>query len=158
MLPLAPDDQVFNAIPNRWNYQFPTEYHRYPAGRGSLLRRATGTIPFNQNKLKGDYPIIGNQTFLNMTLTSDTFFDGRRLPVPSGVGAANPDSAQFFGRFGQYFMSENLAFSVDLFHGDTSFRPADWRIQVTPEINLNYLAAQENGVVNIDVTQRHHAV
>ena len=44
-----------------------------------------------------------------------------------------------------------MAFSFDLFHGDTSFRPADWRIQITPEINVNYLAAQENGIVNFDV-------
>ena len=62
-----------------------------------------------------------------------------------------PIAAQFFGRFGQYFMSENLAFSADLFHGDTSFRPADWRIKFTPEVNLNYLATQENGIVNVDV-------
>jgi len=28
----------------------------------------------------------------------------------------------------------------------------DWRIKVTPEININYLAVQENGIVNQDVT------
>ena len=50
-----------------------------------------------------------------------------------------------------------MAFSFDLFHGDTSFRPADWRIQITPEINVNYLAAQENGVVNFDVRKGNHA-
>jgi hypothetical protein len=88
-----------------------------------------------------------------VTLTSDTFVDRRRLPVPSGLGSAQPDSTQFFGRFGQYFMSENLAFSADLFHGDTSFRPAGWRIKFTPELNLNYLAVQENGIVNVDVRQ-----
>lgn len=152
LAPLPPDDQVFNAMPNRWNYQFPTEYHRYPQGEVPY-QKGHWYDPFNQNKLKGDYPIIGSQTFLNVSLTSDTFFDGRRLPVPSGLGSASPDSSQFFGRFGQYFMTENLAFSADLFHGDTSFRPADWRIQFTPEINLNYLAVQENGIVNVDVTK-----
>jgi hypothetical protein len=150
--PLAPiptDDQVFATVPNRWGYDFP-DYHRYPNFEVPYVD-GHWYDPFNQNKLKGDYPIIGNQTFLNITVTSDTFADGRRLPVPSGLGSASPGAEQFFGRFGQFFIDENMAFSFNLFHGDTSFRPADWRIQFTPEINVNYLAAQENGVVNFDV-------
>ena len=150
VLPLPPDDQVFNVIPNRWNYQFPTDYHRYPNGEVPYVK-SHWYDPFNRNKLKGDEPIIGNRTFLNVTLTSDTFFDGRRLPVPSGLGSESAGSQEFFGRFGQYFMSENMAFSVALFHGDTSFRPIDWQIKFTPELNINYLQVQENGVVNVDV-------
>ena len=152
--PLAPvpsDDQVFEAVPNRWDYMFPTDYHRYPNFEVPYVK-GHWYDPFNRNKLKGDYPIIGNETFLDLTFTSDTFTEGRRLPLGSGLGAASPNSAQFFGRFGQFFMDENMAFSFNLFHGDTaSFRPPDWRIQVTPEVNVNYLAAQENGVVNFDV-------
>jgi hypothetical protein len=150
--PLPTDEQIFQVIPNRWNIPFPTEYHRYAQGEVPYVK-GRWYDPFNRNKLKGDYPIIGNRTFLNLTLTSDTFVDGRRLPVPSGLGSSNPDSANFFGRFGQYFMSENMAFSAALFHGDTSFRPIDWQIKFTPEVNLNYLRAQENGVVNFDVRQ-----
>jgi hypothetical protein len=150
LLPLPPDDQVFNVIPNRWNYQFPTDYHRYPNGEVPYVK-SHWYDPFNRNKLKGDEPIIGNRTFLNVTLTSDTFFDGRRLPVPSGLGSESAGSQEFFGRFGQYFMSENMAFSVALFHGDTSFRPIDWQIKFTPEININYLQVQETGIVNADV-------
>ncbi len=149
--PLPSDDQIFNAVPNRWGYDFPVDYHRYPNFEVPYVK-GHWYDPFNRNKLKGDYPIIGNQTFLEMTFTSETDMDGRRLPTPSGLGSANPGSAQFFGRFGQYFVDENMAFSFNLFHGDTaSFRPPDWRIQITPEINVNYLAAQENGVVNFDV-------
>ncbi len=147
--PLPTDDQVFNAVPNRWNYPFP-DYHRYPNGEEPYTK-GHWYDPFNLNKLKGDQPIIGNQTFFDFTFTSDTFADGRRLPLPSGLGSASPGESQFFGRFGQFLMSQNLAFSFDLFHGDTSFRPADWRIQITPELNVNYLDAQENGVVNFDV-------
>jgi hypothetical protein len=147
--PLPTDDQVFNAVPNRWNYPFP-DYHRYPNGEVPYTK-GHWYDPFNLNKLKGDQPIIGNQTFFDFTFTSDTFTDGRRLPVASGVSTASPGESQFFGRFGQFLMSENLAFSFDLFHGDTSFRPADWRIQITPEVNVNYLNVQETGVVNFDV-------
>jgi hypothetical protein len=148
--PIPTDDQVFEAVPNRWAYEFPDDYHRYPNFEVPYVK---GHLydPFNRNKLKGDYPIVGNQTFLDITATSDTFADGRRLPVPSGLGSASPGESQFFGRFGQFFLSENLAFSFNLFHGDTSFRPADWRIQITPDVNINYLPAQENGVVNFDV-------
>ena len=148
--PLPPDDQVFTAIPNRWNYQFPADYHRHHDGEAPYVP-GRWYDPFNRNKLKGDEPIIGNRTFLNVTLTSDTFFDGRRLPVPSGLGSDSAGSQEFFGRFGQYFMSENMAFSVALFHGDTSFRPIDWQIKFTPELNINYLQVQENGIVNVDV-------
>jgi hypothetical protein len=148
--PIPTDDQVFETVPNRWSYQFPDDYHRYPHFEVPYVN-GHRYDPFDQNKLKGDYPIIGNQTFLDFTVTSDTFVDGRRLPVPSGSGSASPGESQFFGRFGQFFLSENMAFSFNVFHGDTSFRPADWRIQITPEININYLAAQENGVVNFDV-------
>ncbi len=150
LAPLPNDSQLFEVIPNRWNFPFPTEYHRYPQGEVPFVK-GHWYDPFNRNKLKGDYPIIGNRTFFDLTLTSDTFVDGRRLPVPSNLGSANPDSSQFFGRFGQYFMSENIAISATLFHGDTSFRPIDWQIRFTPEININYLNARENGVVNVDV-------
>ena len=147
--PVPADSQVFKSVSNRWGYDFP-DYHRYPNFeepyvKGHLLD------PFDRNKLKGDEPIIGNRTFLNITLTSDTFFDGRRLPEPSGLGSAGPGESSFFGRFGQFFLTEDLAFSFDLFHGDTSFQPADWRIQITPDVNVNYLATQENGIVNFDV-------
>jgi hypothetical protein len=46
-----------------------------------------------------------------------------------------------------------LLFSFDLFHGDTSFRPVDWRIRITPAVSLNYLKVQERGIVNADVTK-----
>src|SRR5262249_24270372 len=43
--------------------------------------------------------------------------------------------------------------SFDLFRGDTSFRPVDWRVRVQPAVNANYLRTQETGVVNADVGQ-----
>ena len=57
------------------------------------------------------------------------------------------------GRGGQFFLGQTFRFSFDLFHGDTSFRPVDWRIRVTPAVNLNYFKVRELGVVNPDVRQ-----
>src|SRR6185369_11099484 len=103
------------------------------------------------SKLKGDYPIFGKRTFLNVKLFSETFADLRRIPTPSNVGSENPDSQNFFGGFKQFAMSETLAFSFDLFRGDAAFRPIDWRIKFTPEVNVNYIKVDERGIVNIDV-------
>jgi len=147
---LPHDEKVFEEVPNRWSEQLPGGYRRY-ANADNPYTDEHWYDPFNRNKLKGDYPILGNRTFFDFTFTSDTFADGRRLPVPSGLGSTSAGESQFFGRFGQFFLNEDLAFSFDLFHGDTAYRPADWRIQVTPEVNVNYLFTQENGIVNFDV-------
>ena len=148
--PLPPADTVFTPVPSRWKYDWPA-YRRYgPPGEFPYVA-GHWYDPFNRNKFKGDYPILGKLTFLNVTLTSDTLADGRRLPTTTNPGSSRPDSEQFYGRFGQFAGSENLVFSADLFHGDTSFRPIDWRVKVTAEVNVNYLAVQENGIVNPDV-------
>jgi hypothetical protein len=151
---LPPTGDVFNLVPNRWALQQP-DYRRY-AHRGEYLyTKAHWFDPFNRNRLKGDQPIwpslLGQQTFLNLTASSETFFDGRRVPSPSGVSAAQPGSADFFGRGEQAFVDQTLRFSLDLFHGDASFKPVDWRVRVTPEISLNDLDARELGIVSPDV-------
>ena len=148
---IPPDQNVFIKDADRWKFDWP-EYRRYGPRDEAPYEPKHAYDPFHRNKLKGDYPIFGQQTFLAITLTSDTFVDGRGLPAASGVSTSSPNSSNFFGQFGQFALAENLAFSFDLFHGDTSFKPVDWRIKVTPEVNVNYLAVQENGIVNQDVT------
>jgi hypothetical protein len=148
---LPPAQEVFLETPNRWNVSMP-EWDRY--GRGGeypFVRKSHWWDPFNRNRLKGDQPIFGQQTFLNITATSDTLLEERRVPVTSNISSARPGSADFFGKGEQFGPGETLRFSFDLFHGDASFRPVDWRIRVTPAVNVNYLAARELGIVNVDV-------
>ncbi len=135
--------------PDRWDVAMP-EWRRYETQPDAPYVKGHWYDPFNRNKLKGDYPIFGQRWFLNVTGRSQTGVDLRRLPVPSGVDTANPGSRGFFGRGEQAFASETLRFSLDLFRGDTSFRPADLRFRFTPEVNLNFLQARERGIVNID--------
>ncbi len=149
-VPMAEESKVFTPVPNRWQYEFP-KYRRYSGNGDIQYVEGHWYDPFNRNKAKGDYPIFGNNTFLNLTVTSDTFMDKRTLPVPSGLGSIDPDTGEFFGNFGQFVITENVAVSATIFHGDTSFRPIDWQVRFTPEFNFNYLRAQENGIVNIDV-------
>jgi Carboxypeptidase regulatory-like domain len=142
--------QVFHPEPDRWSIAMP-DWDRYGIGGEHPYVKGSRWDPFNRNKLKGDVPIIGKQTFLILTATSDTFFDGRRLPTPTDVSSARPGSSDFFGKGNQIFLDQTFAFSFDLFHGDTSFRPVDWRIRITPVVSLNYLDVQELGVINVDV-------
>jgi len=149
MLPLA--QEVFFAMANRWNVAMP-EWNRYGRrGEYPYVRASHWWDPFNRNRLKGDEPIFGGQTFLNITATADTFAEVRRVPATSNISSARPGSAEFFGKGEQFALSETFRISFDLFHGDTSFRPVDWRIRITPAVNVNYLNVRELGIVNIDV-------
>src|SRR5579859_2646221 len=147
---LPPVADVFNKVPDRWQLQQP-EYRRYDAQGEYLYTKPRWYDPFNRNKFKGDEPIwpskFGQQTFLNLTATSETFFDGRRVPSPSNVSTADPGSSAFFGRGEQAFLDQTFRVSFDLFHGDASFKPVDWRIRITPEVSLNNLKVRELGIV-----------
>ena len=148
--PLPAPDQVFRTEPDRWLITMPN-WDRYGIGGEYPYVQGSRWDPFNRNKLKGDVPIFGKQTFLNITGISDTFIDGRRLPVPSNISSAQPGSSDFFGKGEQFFLDQTFLFSFDLFHGDTSFRPVDWRIRITPVISVNFLKVRELGIVNVDV-------
>jgi hypothetical protein len=140
----------FVPIPDRWRMGFPT-WNRYGPRSDAPYRRGNWLNPYRQNVLKGDYPILGHNTFLNLTLTNDTFLETRRLPVPSGVSAQNPGSFTFFGRGAQFAFANTFFMSLDLFHGDAAYKPRDWDLRITPAVNVNYLNAREKGIVNIDV-------
>jgi Carboxypeptidase regulatory-like domain len=144
--------QVFSTEPDRWLLTMP-DWNRYGTGGEHPYVKGKFWDPFDTNKLKGDVPVFGQQTFFNFTAISDTFFDGRRLPTPTGVSTALPGTTGFFGKGNQAFVDQVFLFSFDLFHGDTSFRPVDWRIRITPAISVNYLDVQELGIVNVNVSK-----
>ncbi|MGL4421829.1 MAG: hypothetical protein ACRCZF_14265, partial [Gemmataceae bacterium] len=62
-----------------------------------------------------------------------------------------PNQEEFFGRNGQFLYSQLLFMSFDLKHGDAAFKPDDWRVKITPTLNVNTLSAQEFGVVSPDI-------
>lgn len=151
---LPPVADIYNSVPNRWALEQP-DYRRYSQKGEYAYTKSHWYDPFNRNRFKGDEPIwpavLGQQTFLNFTGSSQSFFDGRRVPSPSNVSAAQPGSSGFFGRGEQAFFDQTLRFTFDMFHGDTSFKPVDWRIRITPEISLNNLKVREVGIVSPDV-------
>jgi hypothetical protein len=125
-------------------------YRRYAAHGEYDYTSGHWWDPFDRNKLKGDYPIFGKQTFFAFNGSAVTALDGRRLPIPSLVAARDPGESTFFGRGGQLFLSQLFRVTGELYHGDTSFRPKDWRVVFTPAFDVNYLDTQERGIVNIN--------
>lgn len=109
--------------------------------------------PYNQNVLKGDYPILGQHTFMKLTGKSFNLFEGRQLPTPTTPFEAtqNPGAAAFFGDPDQFLFASFNSFAIDLFHGNAAFKPNDWRIRLNMIYNMNNLTADELGVVNPDV-------
>jgi hypothetical protein len=149
MQSLPTDQQLYQAMPDRWNIQMPN-YKRYANDPRSEFVLGHWYDPFNRNVYKGDYPIFGQQNFFTFNGESITALDGRRLPTPSSAYPANPGSFPFFGNGGQFFLAQTFRMSFQLSHGDTSFRPTDWQIRITPAANLNYIKTRENGVVNVN--------
>jgi len=151
---LPPISDVFNVVPNRWALEQP-DYRRYRPSGEYIYTKPHWYDPFNRNRFKGDEPIwpslLGQQVFLNVTASETTFIDGRKVPSPSNVSAAQAGSSEFFGRGEQFFLDQTFRFTFDLFHGDASFKPVDWRFRVTPEVSLNFLDVKELGIVGPDV-------
>jgi carboxypeptidase family protein len=141
--------------PDRWRIRFP-EYDRYgdrgARGRDIPFTKSRWWNPYNQNVLKGDYPIKGDETFFVFSAVNTSTIELRRVPTASGVSADDPQSAEFFGQPEQLAINEILQLSFELFHGDTTFKPRDWAIKISPTFSIpNYLNARENRVVNVDV-------
>ncbi len=141
-------------IPNRWliaypkwvRYLDPSHEVPYPDGRANLRL----WHPYEQSKLKGDTPIIGQDIFLNVTLKDFALFEYRRLPIPSGVSAATPNSSEFFGRGEQRFISNDQSLTFEIFKGETSFKPVEWLFRAQVVKNDNWIWVQEQNLLDPD--------
>ncbi|HYX70899.1 MAG TPA: carboxypeptidase-like regulatory domain-containing protein [Terriglobales bacterium] len=147
-VPLPPAGSVFVNRSDRWDIPVPLEERH-----ARLERKPSRFNPFARSKWKGDEPILGDKTFFDFTLVSDSEVETRRLPVPSPESSATAGTPGFFGKGGQLAYPQYWRFSFDLFHGDAAYKPVDWRIRITPVANINYLSAQETQVTNFDVTK-----
>ena len=157
VLPREPQQSShFIPMEDRWRTGFP-EWDRYGRGHPPLddYPYAEGNIwnPYTQNVLKGDYPIIGQHTFLNVTASQVSLVETRQVPTEANAfdSSANPGGGNHFGNPNQLFLNNNTTLSFDLSHGDAAFKPTDWRICATPIFNMNYLDVHELGIVSPDV-------
>jgi len=135
--------------PNRWFIGF-GRWKRYadPSTETPYQSELRLWHPYLQSTLKGDAPIIGQDIFLNITAEDFFQFEARKLPTPSGVSAARPNSSEFFGLSDQYFYANDFSIGIDLFQGETAFKPVDWALRVLGVYNHNYIDVEERNVVN----------
>jgi hypothetical protein len=146
----------FVPIEDRWRIGFP-EWDRYgkghPVGDDYPYKQGSLWDPYNQNVLKGDFPIIGQHTFYSMTAESLAVHEFRQTPTATTPfeSTNTPFSGGFFGDPNQIFYTPYFKFTFELFHGNEAFKPVDWKFRIMPVFNLNYLDVEELAVVNPDV-------
>lgn len=149
---LGPGDYPANTVPvpNRWRIGF-TPWQRYTSGVVDQPYETPAPDlwnPYRQSVLKGDLPVIGQDIFLDLTASSETVTEFRRVPTASGVSTAVPGEYDFYGRSDEVSVQNNIAFDVSLFQGEAAFKPVDWELKLEPVFNVNYLSAAETGVVS----------
>jgi hypothetical protein len=151
-------DNNFLPREDRWRIGFP-DWDRYDKGFPPLddypYIRGHWWDPYNLNVLKGDYPILGQHIFFNLSADLLMLFEARQTPIATTPfeSTARPREEPFFGRPDQFLTSNYLSVGLDLFHGDAAFRQPDWRVKLTPVFNFNNFDLQELAVVNPDVTR-----
>ena len=140
----------FIAVRDRWRIRFPS-WQRYPTDLPGEFPYVPGrgVDPYDQNVLKGDLPIRGQNLFFVLSAVSETPFEYRTLPTPSGVSTEDPGSETFFGASEQFAVLPSGIFSLELFKGDAAFRPKDWAVRLTPVFNVNYVNTRERNVLNV---------
>ncbi len=139
-------------IPDRWRLGLP-DWNRFERPLENPYQKGHWWDPYSQNILKGDFPVYGQDVFVNLSAIMDTIFEARRVPTPTGPSTASPDSADVFGNGDQLFLNHNFILSLSVFKGDTAFKPRDWEFRITGVYNFNFLQSKETGVVNVDVRE-----
>lgn len=153
-LPSVDPQQVDPPTPNLPRESIPIP-DRWRLMQALGLVKKTLIDPYNQNVLKGDLPvfqnILGPDYFVNLSATSDSIFEFRRLPVPVGNQlSARPGANDVLGNGRAQTFIHNAILSFALIKGDTTFRPQDIEYRFTPVINFNKTQVEEVGLLRID--------
>jgi hypothetical protein len=109
--------------------------------------------PYQQSTLKGDRPVF-DDWFVQLNVINDDIYEPRAIPTPRNqVDTYSLGTNGQFGNPKQVFFSELFIPSISIIKGDTSFRPPDIQIRITPAINFTQLDVGELGITNIDPRQ-----
>ncbi|MFM7594328.1 MAG: hypothetical protein ACKO85_21255, partial [Isosphaeraceae bacterium] len=146
-------------FPDRWRIGFPAWDRAQTGGqiRGVDSPYSLGRWwdPYNQNQLKGDYPIIGQNIFLDVMAKADLDFEGRQIPTQTSPfeSTARPFSENFYGRSSNFFTIQYYSLGFELFHGDAGFRQADWKIKILPVWGVSNFSFSEVAQVSPNVLE-----
>ncbi len=137
--PQPTTSDMFIPVPDRWRIL------------DALGRRENMFDPYNTNTLKGDKPIFGNDWFFSLGAIDDMLYEPARVPTPvAPQSVKTPGSNSVFGQYGRSLFSETALLNLDLFKGDTAYKPPDFELRVTPAFNFNHTSVEERGVININ--------
>ncbi len=104
----------------------------------------------NNNPLKGDKPVFGEDWFFSVLAISDTIAEPRRFPVPVGVSTTTkPNSLDTIGQGRTNLYVQTMIAEFVLLKGDTAYKPPDWEIRFTPVYAINYATSEERGVLKL---------
>jgi hypothetical protein len=106
--------------------------------------------PYYQSKLKGDVPVYGQDIFASLAFQHIVDLEVHEIPVPSGVSTARPFGSEFYGRGDQEVVITNTSLTLEIFKGETSFKPVEWLFRIQPVFNTNYISGYETTVVSPD--------
>ncbi|RFB04082.1 hypothetical protein [Parvularcula marina] len=108
--------------------------------------------PYNQNTLKGDRPILGNdELFLVAALTSDTVIEPRTFPTPVSIQTTEePDQLDVFGESDSFVFAQTFIPSFSLIKGMTAYKPPDLEFRLTPAIQVNYVDIKERRALFVE--------
>lgn len=154
----------FVPVEDRWRIGYP-EWDRYGRGHPWVddypFIKGHWWDPYNQNVLKGDYPIIGQHTFMNLTVQNRFIQNFQKNPIGTTPfeSTKDPFQEEFFGRPRNFLNQNYLSVQFDLFHASTAaFKPFDWQLRLQPIFNRNQFELDELAVVNPDVRKGTHRV
>jgi hypothetical protein len=127
-------------VPDRWRI---VESLGYPENRWD---------PYNNNNpIKGDRPVWGDDWFYNLSVISDTVFEPRNFPVPVGAATtARPGQLDLIADGDQFLFNENLIIENVWYKGDTVFRPPDHEFRLITVFNFNHTVVDEVGLLKAD--------
>jgi hypothetical protein len=109
----------FVPIEDRWRIGTPL-WDRYGKGHPPVddypFVQGAWWDPYNQNVLKGDYPIAGQDVFMRLGFKTQNLAEYRQTPIPTTPTEAtqNPGEFEFFGNPNQFFFTQYNSASIDL--------------------------------------------
>lgn len=105
----------------------------------------------NNNPIKGDKPVFGEDWFYNLSVISDTVFEPRNFPLPVGnASTGRQGQLDLVANGDQYLINENLIVENVIYKGDTVFRPPDHEFRLITVFNFNHTVVDEVGVLKAD--------
>ena len=141
-------------VPDRWHDVGYTPWRRYTAGDTNEMPFANVEPEtwhwYRQSVLKGDLPIHGQDWFLGLTASSESLYEKRDIPQPSGVSSAEPGLTNFLGSYDSTVFVQNIAIDAVLLQGETVYKPAQQTFKLRLVANYNQVDVSAPGLLHPD--------